>query len=179
MVDPDKRTILITGAAAGINAATAQHLRKLGHRVIGVDLHDADIVADLSTETGREAMAARAHELAPGGLDGIVAGAGVSRPDDAGLAVQVNYFGAVATFELLYPLLALSACGRAVAVVSTASLLPASAGTVAACLAGDEARAIEAARADPATAIWRARRRLHIGSGATQSRPAGQDAGLL
>ncbi|MBV1688872.1 SDR family oxidoreductase [Novosphingobium sp. G106] len=154
------RTILITGAAAGINAATADHLRGLGHRVIGVDLRDADIIADLATPDGRAAMVEQAKALAPGGLDGIVAGAGVSRPDQPGLAVQVNYFGAVATLEGLHPLLSISRSPRAVAVVSTASLLPASAGTVSACLAGDEHRAIAAAQAHPATAYAASKKAL-------------------
>lgn len=156
------RTILVTGAAAGINAAVCARLRNLGHRVIGVDLRDADIMADLSTAEGREAMIGRAHELAPNGLDGVVAGAGVSLPDDAGLAVRVNYFGAIATLDGLHPLLEHSATPRAVAIVSTAALLPASPGTVAACLAGDEPRAIEAARADPASAYMASKKALAL-----------------
>lgn len=146
------RTILITGAASGINAAAAMHLRGQGHRVIGVDLHGADIVADLSLAAGREQLIRETARLAPDGLDGIVAGAGVTGAGDPGLAVRVNFFGAMATLDGLYPLLARSAHPRAVAIVSTASRLPISASTVAACLAQDEERAIEAARADPATA---------------------------
>jgi len=156
------RTILVTGAAAGINAAVASRLRDQGHRVIGADLRDAEIVADLSTETGRAALADRAADLAPAGLDGVVAGAGVSLPEDPGLAVRVNYFGAVATIEGLHPLLTRSATPRAVAIVSTAALLPASAGTVAACLSGDEPRAILAARADPATAYLASKKALAL-----------------
>ena len=41
------RTHLITGAASGIGLATRTLLEGRGDRVIGVDLHDADIVADL------------------------------------------------------------------------------------------------------------------------------------
>lgn len=148
----NSRTILVTGAASGINAAATAHLRAGGHRVIGVDLHDADIVADLATEEGRSHLLAEAERLAPDGLDGIVAGAGVTGIGNPALAVRVNYFGALATLEGLYPLLARSSHARAVAIISTASRLPTSAGTVAACLAGDEARAIEAAEAQPETA---------------------------
>lgn len=146
------RTVLVTGAAAGINAAVRAELERAGHRVIGVDRAGSDINVDLGTKAGRDEMVARAGELAPDGLDGVVAGAGISYPNDAGLIVSVNYFGAVATLEGLYPLLSRSATPRAVAVVSTASLLPCSATTVSACLAHDEDRAAEAARADPATA---------------------------
>lgn len=156
----DLRTVLVTGAGAGINAAVASRLRGQGHRVIGVDLKGTDIAVDLATEEGRAEMIRKAHELAPDGLDGVVAGAGVSMPKDAGLTVGVNYFGAVATLEGLYPLLLRSQFPRAVAVVSTASLLPASAGTVAACLAGDEPRAIEAARAERGTAYMASKKAL-------------------
>lgn len=146
------RNILITGAASGINAATATHLRAAGHRVITADLRDANIIVDLATEAGRAALTAEAERLAPDGLDSVVAGAGVTGAGNPALAVRINYFGALATLEGLYPLLARSSAPRAIALVSTASRLRTSAGTVAACLAGDEARAIEAAAADPATA---------------------------
>lgn len=146
------RTFLVTGTASGINAALAGHLRDGGHRVLGVDLHDADIVADLSIAEGRAKLVAEATRLAPDGLDGVVAGAGLTGLGIPGQGVRVNYFGAVATLEGLHPLLSRSATPRAVAVVSTASRLPVSASTVAACLAGDEDRAVEAGEADPATA---------------------------
>ena len=79
----DARTILVTGAASGINAAAAALLRAGGHRVITV-------VADLATADGRAAMLAQAHELAPEGLDGVVAGAGVTGFGNPALAVRVN-----------------------------------------------------------------------------------------
>lgn len=142
------RTILVTGTASGINAAVRAELERGGHRVIGVDFADAEIAVDLATPEGRTEMVARARELSGGRLDGVVAGAGESRTDP-GRLVSTNYFGAIATLEGLHPLLAASGIGRAVAIVSTASLLPVSAATVQACLAGDEPRAIEAARADP------------------------------
>jgi NAD(P)-dependent dehydrogenase (short-subunit alcohol dehydrogenase family) len=148
----EARRLLVTGAASGINAAVAARLREQGHAVITADLHDADIIADLSTIEGREHLVAEAGRLAPEGLDGVVAGAGITGLGAAGKSVQVNFFGAVATLEGLYPALLKSASPRAVAVVSTASRLPVSATTVAACLAGDEARAVEAAEASPATA---------------------------
>ena len=40
------RTYVITGAASGIGATTAQTLREQGHTVIGVDLKDAEVTAD-------------------------------------------------------------------------------------------------------------------------------------
>ncbi len=146
------RTIVVTGAAGGINAAVAARLRRQGHRVIGADLRSVEIEADLATALGRTVLAEEVNRLAPHGVDGVVAGAGVSHAADAGAVTSVNFFGAVATIEGLRPALVRSKTPRALAVVSTASLLPASAGTVAACLAGDEDRAGACARASPETA---------------------------
>jgi len=42
------RTYVITGAGSGIGAATAKALKDLGNIVIGVDLKNSDIEADLS-----------------------------------------------------------------------------------------------------------------------------------
>ena len=47
-------TYCVTGAASGIGAATKAKLEADGHRVIGVDLRDADVVADMSTPEGRQ-----------------------------------------------------------------------------------------------------------------------------
>jgi len=41
------RTYVITGAGSGIGAATAKALKDLGNIVIGVDLKNSDIDADL------------------------------------------------------------------------------------------------------------------------------------
>ena len=49
------RTYVVSGAASGIGAATAALLRDQGHLVIGVDLRDAEVVADLATPEGRAA----------------------------------------------------------------------------------------------------------------------------
>ena len=39
-----KRTAVITGSASGIGKATRELLLARGYRVIGVDLHDAEII---------------------------------------------------------------------------------------------------------------------------------------
>lgn len=146
------RTIAITGAASGMGLATAKVLRAAGHRVIGIDLREADVLADLSTAQGRAAMAAGVAALAPDGLDGVVAAAGVAVPAAPRLIVGVNYFGAVATLELLRPLLQRSANPCGVAITSTASLMDYDPPLVEACLAGDEAAALALADAsDPMT----------------------------
>ena len=45
--------IAITGAGSGIGAATRARLQRAGKRVVGVDLHGAEIVADLAKASGR------------------------------------------------------------------------------------------------------------------------------
>ena len=48
-------TYAISGSASGIGAATRARLEADGHRVIGVDIGDAEVVADLGTPAGRDA----------------------------------------------------------------------------------------------------------------------------
>ena len=67
---------LVTGAASGIGRATADRLRADGYDVLGVDLHDADHAADLTTREGN-AGAVGAALRAYGRLDVVVACAGI------------------------------------------------------------------------------------------------------
>jgi len=139
------RTVVVTGSASGIGKALTALLRERGDRVIGVDLRDADVVADLSTDDGRAAMVDQVRDLTDGVVDAVVANAGLVhyRP----LTVAVNHFGAVATLEGLRPLLAASPAPRASLTCSYASLLPVDDELVEACLAGDEAAALARAQA--------------------------------
>ena len=114
------RTYLVTGAASGIGKATAALLNARGHRVIGADLADSDINADLSTAQGRAHLVQAAEELSGGVLDGVIAVAGLSHPIP--VTAAVNYYGTIATLEGLRPLLTRSPAPRAVAVASMASL---------------------------------------------------------
>lgn len=145
------RTAVITGSASGIGKATSRLLTERGYRVIGVDIADADIVADLSTDEGRASLVAQATELSGGRVDVVVANAGIAAPIVA--TASVNYFGAVATLEGLRPLLAESPAPRAVATASMASLYPPDDALLAAFRAGDEpaalARAAELAADTP------------------------------
>lgn len=139
------RTIVVTGSASGIGKATKELLEKQGDRVIGVDIHDADVVADLTSAEGRTGMVDQVRALADGTIDAVIANAGLANSGAPDIAV--NYFGAVATLDGLRPLLAGSAAPRAVATASMASLLPADDQLVELCLAGDEAGAMARAEA--------------------------------
>ena len=101
-------TICITGSASGMGAATTARLRDKGHTVIGVDVRDADIVADLGTPEGRAAAIAGVGDACGGTLDGFAPFAGMGGlPDRAGsLVASVNYFGTSVLLEGLRPLLA-------------------------------------------------------------------------
>lgn len=142
------RTYVVTGAASGIGEATKAQLEAQGHRVIGVDLHDADVVADLSTPEGRAAMVEGVREATGGVVDAVIAGAGISLFEP--LTVKVNYFGAIATLEGLRPMLARGTDPRAVVISSVASIQDTDPDVVEACLAGDEDAAVAAA----ADASW-------------------------
>ncbi len=113
------RTTCITGSASGLGAATRARLEQDGHRVIGVDLHDAEVVTDLSTREGRDAMVFAVTELSGGVLDGLVAAAGIM--GETPLVVAVNYFGAIATLNGLRPLLARGTDASAVAISSNST----------------------------------------------------------
>jgi NAD(P)-dependent dehydrogenase (short-subunit alcohol dehydrogenase family) len=140
--------VCITGAAGGIGLATRRALEARDDTVIGVDLRDADVEADLSTADGRTAMVAGVADACGGVLDGLVVGAGIQGAAPP-LVVSVNYFGAVATLEGLRPLLAGGTDASVVAISSNSAtamqgVVPA---IVDACLAGDEAGARAAADA--------------------------------
>lgn len=170
------RTIVITGAASGIGKATAELCRANGDVVIGVDLSGTDISADLSTPEGRAAMVAEVERLAPGGIDSLLAGAGISRPD--GITIAVNYYGAVATLEGLRPLLAKSASPRAVAICSTAAILQGNDAVVDACLAGDEAAALAVCAAAPMSAYPDSKKALTLWLRAAAVKPEWAGAGI-
>jgi 3-hydroxybutyrate dehydrogenase len=78
------RRTLVTGAASGIGRAIAERLESDGADVLAVDLEpDADgpgepFEADLTTREGNRAAVAAAIERF-GGLDGVVANAGIQR----------------------------------------------------------------------------------------------------
>ena len=138
-------TYAITGAASGIGAATAARLRQDGHTVIGVDIQQADIVADLATPSGREEAIEQILEKSGGRLEGLVPCAGVmGLPDRAGsLLVSLNYFGSVELLSGLREALCSGESAAAVAISSNSTTISPSVpdALVEACLEGDEEKA--------------------------------------
>nr|WP_319528358.1 SDR family oxidoreductase [Pseudomonas laurentiana] len=140
----------ISGSASGIGAAVSTALRAAGHRVIGIDRSNAEVIADLSTPQGREAAIAQVLELSGGVLDGLVccAGVGVTAPS-CGLIPAVNYFG---VSQLLGGLAGALAKGDSPAALVIGSVAATQAGAdqqplTEAMLAGDEPYALELANA--------------------------------
>jgi NAD(P)-dependent dehydrogenase (short-subunit alcohol dehydrogenase family) len=117
------RTIVVTGSASGMGAATATRLESEGHRVIGIDLRDCDVLADLSTSVGRSDAVGAVIDAAGGSIDGLVTWAGIAGLSTVAgsLLASVNYFGTVALLEGLRPLLASGDEPAAVAVSSNST----------------------------------------------------------
>lgn len=138
------RTVAVTGAASGLGAAVRARLLAAGHTVIGVDLRDADVVADLSGDDGRADAVAAILARADGVLDGLVpcAGLGPQVPDH-GLIASVNYFGFVAVVDGLFDALGAGDRAAAVAISSNSTTIDPTVDPtlVAAFLDGDEPRA--------------------------------------
>jgi NAD(P)-dependent dehydrogenase (short-subunit alcohol dehydrogenase family) len=134
------RTYVVTGAASGIGAATRARLLADGHRVIGVDLHDTDVIADLSNPHDRRTAAEAAVAAADGTVDAVIACAGIAAPNERTIAV--NFFGVTEFLDAIRPTLANAPAPSAAVVSSMASLQPNLAELVDACLAGDEPLAL-------------------------------------
>ncbi|OBH83234.1 SDR family oxidoreductase [Mycobacterium sp. E2989] len=117
-------TYAITGSASGMGQETARRLRADGHNVIGVDIKDADIVADLSTPHGRQGAADGVLAAAGGKLDGAVLAAGLGPSpgrDRIRQIAQVNYFGVVEPLLAWRPALVAAERAKVVVVASNSS----------------------------------------------------------
>jgi NAD(P)-dependent dehydrogenase (short-subunit alcohol dehydrogenase family) len=146
MNTPRPRINIITGARSGIGLATADLLRSRGERVIGIDLSDVDVAADLSRPVGRQTAIEAASRACPDGVDALILCAGLAGGFHPGEAVvSVNYFGAVELALGLRALLVRGNSPRVTIVSSSASILPFDENIVDCCLAGDEDAARHAA----------------------------------
>lgn len=145
--------VAITGAASGLGAALRSQLEASGTTVVGVDLADADIDADLATPEGRRAATAGILDRVGGRLDGLALCAGIGPPRDPQQMVAVNYFGAVTLLDGLLPALVTNAPASVVLISSNSiTLAPIDQRVLEPCLAGEEDAARTAARGvDPST----------------------------
>lgn len=103
---------------------TARQLRALGHRVIGVDLKEADIIADLSTPHGRQTASDEVLAAAGGVLDGAVLAAGVGPGSGVGrnrLIAEVNFLGVVEPLTAWRPALAAAERAKVVVIASNST----------------------------------------------------------
>ena len=142
-------TYAVTGSASGMGAAVAARLRERGHTVIGVDIKGADVIADLSTPSGRRGAAADVLAACSGKLDGAVMAAGLGPTKGAERAItEVNYFGVVEPLQAWRP--ALACAERAKVVVfasnSTTTVPAVPCRAIRALLAGDAEKALRAYR---------------------------------
>ena len=152
------RTIVISGSASGMGAATRARVEAGGARVIGIDLRDAEVIADLASTTGRDEAVEAVKGLAGGALDGLVTCAGLpgltGRPGS--LIASINYFGTIALLEGLRPLLAAGTGAAAVAISSNSTTVQPGVpmDVIRLCLEGDEDRARAAADAASSLASY-------------------------
>ncbi|MGB0437293.1 MAG: SDR family oxidoreductase [Mycobacterium sp.] len=144
-------TYVVTGSASGMGYQAADRLRAAGQSVIGVDLRDAEVIADLSTPQGRVTAAQGVLAAVEGGcLDGAVLAAGLGPlpgADRAALIYQVNFAGVVELLTAWQPVLA---AGKAKVVVvgsnSTTTTPAVPRRAVRALLAGRPDKALRAVR---------------------------------
>jgi len=115
-------TIVVTVSASG-RAAARTRFEKEGDKVIGIDIKDADIIADLSTKAGREFAIASVKQHCGDSIDRFVACAGLAtyaRP--LSLIPSVKYFGAIDLLDGLFELLKQGRDPAAVVILSNAAL---------------------------------------------------------
>ncbi|MCV7075835.1 SDR family oxidoreductase [Mycobacterium szulgai] len=144
-------TYAVTGSASGMGAATARRLRADGHTVIGVDIREAEVVADLSTRAGRAQAATDVLAAAEGRLDGAVLAAGLGPGPGAQRLrriAEVNYLGVVELLDRWRPGLAATDGAKVVVLSSnsttTTPLVPRR--VVRALIAGDVDKALRGIR---------------------------------
>ena len=128
---PALGTVLVTGAASGLGAATVAAVREAGGRPIALDRVPVDgvphEVVDLSDARAAEDAVRRLVDGAGGALDAVVTAAGTDKCGpldgvdgaDWDRVVMVNLLGTAAVVRASLPYLKASSNGRVVTVAST------------------------------------------------------------
>ncbi len=115
---------VITGCASGIGAAIRKRLEKSGDKVIGIDLRDTEIIADLSTKEGRNTAIMEVKKRCGDHIDRFVADAGVGGEEKNLTHITgVNYFGVVELLDGLLELLKKGSNPAAVVIGSNSAWL--------------------------------------------------------
>ncbi len=133
---------VITGSASGIGAEVRTRLEAQEFDVIGIDLKNTEVTADLSTKDGRDHAIKETLNLCGGKIDRLLLAAGLGgHLDDGALVARVNYFGTLALLDGFKDALA-AAGGRCVVIGSnSAQMRPVDeAPMVLSMLEGDEAK---------------------------------------
>ncbi len=139
-------TYALTGGATGIGHSIKQQLLAANHRLIVIDIKDADIIADLSEAEGRQRAIAGIRKAAPDGLDGLITSAGLgANASKLELIASVNYFGTVELAEALADLVAIRR-GTMVLVSSNSAPMAEDTRLIEAFLEGNESQAREIAK---------------------------------
>jgi len=138
------RSYVITGTGSGIGLATKNKLESQGNKVIGIDIKNAEIIADLSTPEGRKEAADKAIDIAGGFVDVVIANAGSALP--TAKTVSINFFGATEFISAMNSTLSKSKSPRVAITSSMASLMPNDKELVELMLAGDETKAVARAQ---------------------------------
>jgi NADP-dependent 3-hydroxy acid dehydrogenase YdfG len=131
VASPDLGTVLITGAASGLGAATVAAVRDAGGRPLALDRVPVEgvphEVVDLSDTRAAEQAVRRLVDGAGGTLDAVVTAAGTDKCGpldgvdgaDWDRVVLVNLLGTAAVVRASLPYLKASDNGRVVTVAST------------------------------------------------------------
>lgn len=136
---------VITGSANGIGASVRRRLEGQGFTVIGVDLRDQEVSADLSTKAGRDTAIKGVLDMTDQKIDRLVLAAGLGgHIEDGALVARVNFFGAVQLLDGLKEAMA-AAEGRGVVIGSNSAQMRTNPDSpmVQAMLEGDEEKTIE------------------------------------
>jgi NAD(P)-dependent dehydrogenase (short-subunit alcohol dehydrogenase family) len=117
-------TAVVTGSASGIGKAIRVQLEGQGDRVVGVDLRNAEVEADLSSAEGHKQAVVGALDATGGAIDRLVVAAGLGgHVEDLVALTSVNYFGAVEVLDGLRPAMEGRPGAAAVAICSNSAQL--------------------------------------------------------